>query len=156
MSTAARHYGIEWSATRILEIVALERPKTIGISGKIRSLQRKRSYRSRTLARYLASFEVNAIYVHKGNAGSLLSIKIDDAIGPVCSKEQIKKDIETFIPKVRDPRIKGIYKRIAEEMKPEGELSMQTKKDIETARKDIREGKGVMLSKIGHRKNTYK
>src|SRR5208283_5895791 len=92
LSTAARHYGIEWSATKILEIVALERPKTVDISGKIRSLQKKRSYRSRTIAKYLESLDVNLLYIHKGKR-ALPAITIDETIGPVCQKEQISADI---------------------------------------------------------------
>ncbi|HDQ15863.1 MAG TPA: hypothetical protein ENN45_02265 [Bacteroidetes bacterium] len=113
LSTAARYYGIEWSSTRILEIVALEKSKTINVSDKILSLQKKKSYRSATLSRYLSSLDVNLIYIHKGNQESLLSIKIDETIGPVCTKEQILKDIEKFTSKIRNRSLKKIYKRIA-------------------------------------------
>jgi len=112
LSTAARHYGIEWSGTKILEIVALEKSKTINVSDKIFSLQKKKSYRSATLAKYLSSVDVNLIYIHKGNRESLSSIKIDGIIGPVCTKEQIPKDIEKFSSKIRNPNLKKIYKRI--------------------------------------------
>jgi len=113
LSTAARYYGMEWSATKILEIVALEKSKTINVSYKIRSLQKKKSYRSVTLSRYLSSLDVNVIYIHKGNQESLSSIKIDETIGPVCTKEQIVKDIEKFISKIRNRSLKNIYKRIS-------------------------------------------
>ena len=112
LSTAARHYGIEWSATKILEIVAQEKSKTINVSDKILSLQKKKSYRSATLEKYLSSLDVNLIYIHKGNQESLSSIKIDEIIGPVCTKEQIPKDIEKFYSKIRNHNLKKIYKRI--------------------------------------------
>jgi len=112
LSTAARHYGLEWSATRILEIVALEKTKTINVSDKILSLQKKKSYRSAMLEKYLSSLDVNVIFIHKGNQKSLSLIKIDETIGPVCIKEQILKDIEKFDSKIRDYNLKKIYKRI--------------------------------------------
>ncbi len=112
LSTAARYYGIEWSATKILEIITLNKSKTINLSNKILSLQKKKSYRSATLAKYLSSLDVNIIYIHKGNQESLSSIKIDETLGPVCSKKQIPKDIEKFISKIRNPNLKKIYKRI--------------------------------------------
>lgn len=112
LSTAARHYGMEWSATKILEIVAQEKSKTINVSDKILSLQRKKSYRSATLAKYLSSLDLNLIYIHKGDKDSLKSIKIDEIIGPVCTKEQISRDIKKFSPKIRNPNLKKIYKRI--------------------------------------------
>jgi len=112
LSTAARHYGIEWSATKILEIVVQEKSKTINVSDKILSLQKKKSYRSATLAKYLSSLDVNLIYIHKGNQESLSSIKIDEVMGPVCTKEQITKDIEKFTSKIRNRNLKKIYKRI--------------------------------------------
>jgi hypothetical protein len=112
LSSAARHYGIEWSATGILEIVALGKSKTINVSGKIKSLHGKSSYRSTTLVKYLSSLGVNTILIHKGKKDSFTSIKIDGNIGPVSSKEQIRKDIETYLPKVRHPNIAGIYRRI--------------------------------------------
>lgn len=110
--TAARYYGLEWSATKILEIVALEKSKTFNVSYKIFSLQKKRSYRSATLSKYLSSLDVNLIYIHKGNQESLSSIKIDEIIGPVCTKEQILKDIENFTSKIRNHSLKKIYDRI--------------------------------------------
>ena len=112
LSTAARHYGIEWSATKILEIVTMEKSKTINVYDKILSLQNKKSYRSATLAKYLSSLDVNLIYAHKGNQESLSSIKIDETLGPVCTKKQIPKDIEKFSSKIRNPNLKKIYKRI--------------------------------------------
>ena len=112
LSTAARYYGTEWSATKILEIVVQEKSKTINISEKISSLKNKKSYRSATLAKYLDSLDVNVIYIHKGNQKSLSSIKIDETIGPVCTKEQIPKDIENFSSKIRNPSLKKVYKRI--------------------------------------------
>jgi hypothetical protein len=112
LSTAARHYGIEWSATKILEITCLGKSKTINLSNKIRSLEKKKSYRSSTLAKYLSSLEVNKIYIHKGKRRSFSSIKIDGIMGPICSREQLKKDIDQFISKIRDRKLKTIYKRI--------------------------------------------
>jgi len=112
LSTAARHYGIEWSATKILEIVTQKKSKTINVSDKILSLQKKKSYRSATLEKYLSSLDVNLIYIHKGNQESLSSITIDDMIGPVCTRGQIPKDIEKFRSKIRNQNLKKIYKRI--------------------------------------------
>ena len=112
LSTAARHYGIEWSATKILEIVTLKKSKTINISDKILSLQKKKSYRSATLVKYYSSLDLNLIYVHKGKKEALSSIKIDEIIGPVCIKEQIFLDIEKFSSKIRNKNLKKIYKRI--------------------------------------------
>lgn len=112
LSTAARHYGMEWSATKILEIVTQKKSKTINVSDKILSLQKKKSYRSATLAKYLSSLDLNLIYIHKGDQDSLSSTKIDGVIGPVCTKEQISKDIEKFSTKIRNPNLKKIYKRI--------------------------------------------
>ena len=112
LSSAARHYGIEWSATKILEIVVCEKSKTINVSEKISLLSKKRSYRSATLAKYLDSLEINLIYVHKGDDKSFSSLKIDDTMGPVCSRGQIQKDIEKFFPKIRDRNLKKIYARI--------------------------------------------
>ena len=112
LSTSARYHGMEWSATKILEIVTLEKSKTINISEKIGSLKKKKSYRSALLVQYLSSLEVNIIYIHKANQESFSSIKIDETIGPVCGKEQIKKDIEKFSSKIRNPSLKKIYNRI--------------------------------------------
>ncbi|MBN1860834.1 MAG: hypothetical protein JW840_05170 [Candidatus Thermoplasmatota archaeon] len=112
LSTSARYYGLEWSATTILEIVTLEKSKTINISEKIRSLEKKKSYRSALLVQYLSSLEVNIIYIHKGNQDSFSSIQIDETIGPICAKEQIVKDIEKFSSKIRNHTLKKIYKRI--------------------------------------------
>jgi len=117
LSTAARHYGVEWSATNILEIVALDKSKTVNISDRVRSLSGKKSYRSRTLAKYLSSLNVAILYVHKGKQESLSSIKIDDAMGPVCTKERLLEDAEIFLSKVRDHRIKNIYRRITANLK---------------------------------------
>ena len=117
LSTAARHYGIEWSATKILEIVTLKKSKTINVSDKILSLQKKKSYRSATLVKYLSSLDINLIYIHKGNQESLSSIKIDEIIGPVCTKKQIPKDIKKFNSKIRNPNLKKIYKRIISKYK---------------------------------------
>src|SRR4030043_455884 len=111
LSTAARHYGIEWSATKILEIIVQQKSKTINVSDKILSLQKKKSYRSATLAKYLSSLDINLIYIHKGDKESLSSIKIDEAIGPVCTKEQIQKDIKKFVSKIRNHNLRKIYKR---------------------------------------------
>ncbi len=112
LSSAARHYGIEWSATKILEIVVCDKSKTIDVSEKINQLNKKSSYRSATLAKYLGSLEINSIYAHKGDGKSFSSLKIDDTMGPICSKEQIRSDIEKFIPKIKDRNLKKIYKRI--------------------------------------------
>jgi hypothetical protein len=112
LSTAARYYGMEWSATKILEIVVQEKSKKINVSDKISSLEKKKSYRSATLAKYLRSLDVNFIYIHKGNQDALSSIKIDEKIGPLCTKQQIPKDIKKFISKIRNNNLKKIYKAI--------------------------------------------
>jgi hypothetical protein len=115
LSTAARYYGIEWSATNILEIIVMEKSKTINVSDKILSLKKKKSYRSATLAKYYNSLNTNIIFIHRGNKQSLPSIKIDDVMGPICTKEQIQKDIEKFSSKIRYPKLKTIYRRIQKE-----------------------------------------
>ena len=112
LSTAARYYGIEWSATKILEIIVLDKSQTIRVSDKILSWKQKKSYRSAMLAQYLSSLDVNIIYIHKGSKEALSSIIIDDSIGPVCKKEQLQKDIEKFSSKIRDRSLKKIYQRI--------------------------------------------
>jgi hypothetical protein len=115
LSTAARHYGLEWSSTRILEIVTLEKTKTIKISKRVSSLQYKSSYRSELLAEFYDSLDVNIIYIHKGKQKNLESLKIDDMLGPVCSKDQLLKDVKIYRSKVRDKQLKRIYNRIIEE-----------------------------------------
>jgi hypothetical protein len=116
LSTAARSYGLEWSATTILEIVTLERTQTIRLSEKILSWKNKKSYRSAILAQYLGSLNINTIYIHKGDVESLTSVRIDDNLGPVSSKAQIIKDIKKFSSKVRDSSLKRIYRRICNEI----------------------------------------
>ena len=113
LSTAARFYGIEWSATKILEIVVLEKSKTINVSEKIISLKSKKSYRSASLSKYYSSLDINIIFIHKGQKQNLSNIKIDDAMGPICTKEQIQHDIVNFSSKIRDPKLKKIYSRIS-------------------------------------------
>lgn len=115
LSTAARHYGLEWSTTRILEIVTLEKTKTVKVSERVSSLQDKSSYRSGTLAQFYDSLDVNIIYIHKGDQKNFESIKIDDSLGPVCTKDQLLKDVKLYRSKVRDQRLKRIYDRIIEE-----------------------------------------
>lgn len=115
LSTAARHYGLEWSSTRILEIVTMEKTKTINISKRVSSLQNKSSYRSELLAQFYDSLDVNNIYIHKGKQKNFEFIKIDDALGPVCSKDQLLKDVKIYQSKVRDKQLKKIYNRIIEE-----------------------------------------
>ncbi len=117
LTTAARYYGLEWSSTRILEIITLDKTKEIRIHKRIKSLKNKSSYRSATLADYYDSLDVNTIYIHKGNKKNLDSIKIDDKMGPVCTKEQLFKDIRKYNSKIRDKKIKKIYKRIIDEYK---------------------------------------
>jgi hypothetical protein len=114
LSTAARHYGLEWSSTRILEIVTLEKTKTVKVSERVASLQDKSSYRSETLAHFYDSLDVNIIYIHKGDQKNFESIKIDDMLGPVCTKNQLFRDVKFFRSKVRDQRLKRIYDRIIE------------------------------------------
>ncbi|MEF8848586.1 MAG: hypothetical protein V5A68_05575 [Candidatus Thermoplasmatota archaeon] len=115
LSTAARYYGLEWSATHILEIVTMERTKTIRVSERISSLQDKKSYRSMTLAKYYDSLDVNTIYIHKGDRKNFESVIIDDVLGPVCNKDQLFRDVKSYRSKVRDQRLRRIYDRILEE-----------------------------------------
>jgi len=117
LSTAARYYGIEWSATKILEIVSMEKSKTINFSEKIMSLKKKKSYRSITLAKFYNSLDVNIIFIHKGRKESLSSIKIDDTMGPICTKQQLQKDIKKFSSKIRYSELKKIYTRISNSLK---------------------------------------
>lgn len=114
LSTAARYYGFEWSATRILEIVTIKKTKTIKLSERVLSLKNKKSYRSETLAQFYDSLEVNTIYAHKGNQKNLESIKIDDELGPICAKDQLLKDVRKYQSKIRNKRLKKIYSRILE------------------------------------------
>lgn len=116
LSTAARAYGIEWSSTKILEIVTKDKSKTVNISEKIRSLEKKRSYRSLTLAKYLLSLEINALYIHK-QGKKIAEIKIHGEMGPISTKKQILKDIERFLPKTKNKNMKRIYKRILQNLK---------------------------------------
>ena len=115
LSTAARYYGLEWSTTRILEIVNKEKTKVINISDRISSLKGKSSYRSETLAQFYDSLNVNIIYLHKGKQKNFKSIMIDDVIGPVCSKNLLLTDIKMYRSKVRHQGLKKIYSRILEE-----------------------------------------
>jgi len=117
LSTAARYYGIEWSATKILEIVTTQKSKTINVSEKIMSLKNKKSYRSITLAKFYNSLDVNIIFIHKGQKESLSSIKIDDTMGPICNIQQLQKDIERFSSKIRYSELKKIYTRISNSLK---------------------------------------
>ena len=117
LSTAARYYGIEWSATKILEIVTTQKSKTINFSEKIMSLKNKKSYRSITLAKFYNSLDVNIIFIHKGQKESLSSIKIDDTMGPICNIQQLQKDIERFSSKIRYSELKKIYTRISNSLK---------------------------------------
>jgi len=112
LSTAARNYGLEWSATKILEIVSMKKTKTIMISERISSLQEKKSYRSLTLAEYYESLDVNILYVHKGNQKNFENIKIDDMLGPVCNKDQLLYDVRKYKSKIRNQNLKKIYNRI--------------------------------------------
>ncbi len=116
LSTAARHYGFEWSATGILELMTLERSKTIRIAERIDSLKQKQSYRSATLADYYDSLKVNVIYVHKGKKPNFSSVRIDGGIGPVCSRDQLSKDLKQYVSKVKNQRLKRVYKRIMDEI----------------------------------------
>jgi hypothetical protein len=115
LSTAARYYGLEWSTTRILEIVNKEKTKVINVSERVSSLNDKSSYRSETLAQFYDSLNVNIIYLHKGKQKNFESIKIDDVLGPVCKKDQLISDIKRYRSKVRDQRLKRIYNRIIDE-----------------------------------------
>ncbi|MDG6219098.1 MAG: hypothetical protein QCI00_06630 [Candidatus Thermoplasmatota archaeon] len=116
LSTAARYYGFEWSATGILEVMTKKRSKTIDIACRIESLKQKQSYRSFTLADYYESLQVNVIYVHKGDESNVSSIRIDGEIGPVCTKDQLITDLGTYVSKVKHQRLKRIYKRIMDEI----------------------------------------
>lgn len=112
LSTAARYYGFEWSATRILEIVTMEKTKKIQVSDRIASLRDKRSYRSATLAEYYDSLDVNIVFIHQKDENNFGSTKIDDKLGPVCTKDQLFRDVKQYKKKVRDQKLKKIYNRI--------------------------------------------
>jgi len=114
LSTAARHYGLEWSSTKILEIIAMEKTKTVKISERVSSLQDKSSYRSKILAQFYDSLDVNIIYIHKGDQKNFESVKIDDVLGPICSKDQLLENVKLYRSKVRDHQLKRIYDRIIE------------------------------------------
>ncbi|MBS3778565.1 MAG: hypothetical protein KGY50_04665, partial [Candidatus Thermoplasmatota archaeon] len=116
LSTAARYYGFEWSATGILEVMTKKRSKTIGIADRIESLKQKQSYRSVTLADYYESLQVNVIYVHKGDKPNVSSIRIDGEIGPICTTDQLKMDLKKYVSKVKQERLKRVYKRIMDEI----------------------------------------
>jgi hypothetical protein len=116
LSTAARYYGVEWSATKILEVMSKRRSKTIDVAGRVESLKQKQSYRSVTLADYYESLQINVIYVHTGDKPNVSSIRIDGEIGPVCTKDQLIKDLCKYFSKVKEERLKRIYKRIISEI----------------------------------------
>lgn len=89
---------------------------TNDIFNRIESLKQKRSYRSVTLADYYESIRVNVIYVHKGDKSNVSSIRIDGETGPVCTKDQLLSDLSTYVSKVKEERLKRIYKRIMNEI----------------------------------------
>lgn len=111
LSTAARAYGIEWSATKILELTVKEKTKTIILTEKIETLKSKKSFRSKTLAKYLESLEVNLILIHQTKTFPK-EIKINENIGPVSSKEQLAIDTRNYLPSIRNKAVKNTYKRI--------------------------------------------
>jgi hypothetical protein len=115
LSTAARHYGFEWSATRILEIVTMQKSKTIMISERISSLQDKSSYRSEMLSHFYRSLDINTVFIHKGCKKNFEFLKIDDELGPICTKNQLLDDLKFYQSKIRNQRLKKIYSRIIEE-----------------------------------------
>ncbi|HLC68333.1 MAG TPA: hypothetical protein VJH24_00710 [Candidatus Bilamarchaeaceae archaeon] len=111
LSTAARHYGSEWSSTKILEIVAVGESKKLDIISRAESLGRKRSYRSRTLSKILLSLGINLVFIHKGKRIFLKEIKIDSELGPVATKERLKKDAVFFLPRNKDKSLRRLYKK---------------------------------------------
>lgn len=115
LSTAARYYGLEWSATKILEIMTMGRSKTYSIADRVTLLQQKKSYRSVTLAEYLDSLQVNIIYIHKGDKQRFSSVRIDGELGPICSKDQLYMDLKQYRSKLRDRELKKVYDRILKE-----------------------------------------
>jgi hypothetical protein len=69
-----------------------------------------------TLADYYESLQVNIIYVHKGDESNVSSIRIDGETGPFCSKDQLITDLGKYVSKVKEERLKRIYKRIRGEI----------------------------------------
>lgn len=116
LSTAARRYGREWSATKILEIVTPHRYKTIEIASRAETLQKKRSYRSKTLAEILSALGINAVHIHKGKKQFLKEIKIDPEMGPIATKERLKRDILFFLPRTKKPSLRRLYKKYLERL----------------------------------------
>lgn len=111
LSTAARYYGKEWSATKILECVASKSSKIINFFVRSESLFKKKSYRSKILAEYLTSLEINIIYIHKGKKEFFKEIKIDGEIGPVATEQRLKKDLEFFLPRLKDKNLRQLYRK---------------------------------------------
>lgn len=111
LSTAARYYGSEWSATKILELVCVKESKTIDVLGRVVSLEKKTSYRSKILSKMLSSLSINLIVVHKGKKNFLNEIKIDDELGPVATKDRLRKDVEFFISKTKILSLRRLYRK---------------------------------------------
>ena len=112
LSTAARNYGLEWSATKILEIVSKKESKTINISERIESLKKKKSYRSKILSKIFSSLDTNLIAIHMGKDDFFKDVKINPEIGPMATKERLRKDIDYFKPKTRIKALRNLYEKI--------------------------------------------
>ncbi len=116
LSTAARHYGLEWSTTKILEIVAHRRYKTISVIDRFESLEKKSSYRSKILAQIFGSLGINSVFIHKGKKDFLREITIDSEVGPMETKERLKKDILFFLGRTKNQSLRRLYKRYLESL----------------------------------------
>lgn len=117
LSTAARYYGEEWSSTKVLEIVTTKESKKINVSSRVESLEQKRSYRSRLLSKMVSSLDINLVYIHKGKKDFLKEIKISSKIGPIASKERLKKDILFFMSKTKNDSFRRLYKKYMQNFK---------------------------------------
>ncbi len=126
LSTAARRYGLEWSSTKLIEVVAL-RPgkmaagkhdvgKRVDIAARTLALGKKSSYRSKILREMLVSLDVNVMLIHSGRKNFFKDIRIDDRIGPIAGKERLKKDLAFFRPRTKNPVLRRIYLRIEREL----------------------------------------
>jgi len=117
LATAARYYGLEWSAGKVIEIVTPIHSKTINVFARASSLEKKKSHRSKVLSKILFSLDVNYVLIHKGKESFLKEIKLDSEFGPVATKIRMIKDIDLFLSKSRIKPLRRIYKSLLEKQK---------------------------------------
>ena len=120
LSTAARRYGLEWSSTKLIEIIALGSSKRVAgkrvdIAARTVALGKKSSYRSKILRKMLVSLEVNILLIHPGKKSFFKDVKIDDRIGPIAGKERLRKDLTFFRPRTKNLVLRRLYLRIERE-----------------------------------------